>query len=89
LQLLQIWAAQPSAQQPPYAATSTCLQGWDQFAINEQQFGVKTTWNEDIYTTKIDRRCVPIKLSACAHAWSTAPASHRSRVMGFYGGSEP
>ncbi|ODV89784.1 hypothetical protein CANCADRAFT_58627 [Tortispora caseinolytica NRRL Y-17796] len=28
---------------------------WDQFAANEKLFGVKSTYNEDFYTTKIDR----------------------------------
>merc|ERR1719163_1400709 len=27
---------------------------WDQFAVNEKQFGVKTTYREDLYTTKLD-----------------------------------
>lgn len=29
--------------------------GWDQFAVNEQTFGTTTTYNEDDYTTSIDR----------------------------------
>ncbi|KAF8656196.1 hypothetical protein AX16_002633 [Volvariella volvacea WC 439] len=29
--------------------------GWDQFAVNEKLFGVKTDFNEDLYTTKLDR----------------------------------
>jgi hypothetical protein len=28
--------------------------GWDQFAVNEKQFGVKSTYREDLYTTKLD-----------------------------------
>lgn len=28
---------------------------WDQFQANEKQFGVRTSFNEDEYTTKIDR----------------------------------
>lgn len=28
---------------------------WDQFAANEQQFGVRTTYDEDLYTTKLDK----------------------------------
>lgn len=28
---------------------------WDQFAVNEQKFGVKTTFDESYYTTVIDR----------------------------------
>ncbi|KAI5300349.1 hypothetical protein KEM56_002527, partial [Ascosphaera pollenicola] len=29
--------------------------GWDQFAANERLFGAKSTWDETLYTTKIDR----------------------------------
>lgn len=28
---------------------------WDQFATNERMFGVKTSFNEELYTTKLDR----------------------------------
>lgn len=28
---------------------------WDQFAANKQMFGVTTTFNEEVYTTKLDR----------------------------------
>jgi PAB1-binding protein PBP1 len=28
---------------------------WDQFEANEQMFGVKTSFNEELYTTKLDR----------------------------------
>lgn len=28
---------------------------WDQFEANETMFGVKTSFDEDIYTTKLDR----------------------------------
>ncbi|KAI0784608.1 hypothetical protein C8Q75DRAFT_724367 [Abortiporus biennis] len=34
---------------------STGGNGWDQFAVNEQLFGVKANFDEDVYTTKIDR----------------------------------
>ncbi|EIN04841.1 hypothetical protein PUNSTDRAFT_47123 [Punctularia strigosozonata HHB-11173 SS5] len=30
-------------------------QGWDQFAANEKLFGVKAGFDEDLYTTKLDR----------------------------------
>lgn len=30
--------------------------GWDQFAVNEQKFGLKTNYDPDIYTTSIDKR---------------------------------
>lgn len=29
--------------------------GWDQFEANETLFGVKSTFNEELYTTKLDR----------------------------------
>lgn len=28
---------------------------WDQFAVNEKLFGVKTQFDENVYTTKLDR----------------------------------
>lgn len=28
---------------------------WDQFAVNEKLFGLKTDFNEEIYTTRLDR----------------------------------
>ncbi len=30
--------------------------GWDQFAVNQQKFGVTSTFDEAIYTTTIDRK---------------------------------
>ncbi|TRM64619.1 hypothetical protein BD626DRAFT_492463 [Schizophyllum amplum] len=36
----------------PGASTNT---SWDQFATNEKLFGVKTDFDENIYTTKLDR----------------------------------
>lgn len=29
--------------------------GWDQFEANETLFGVKSTFNEELYTTKLDK----------------------------------
>ena len=29
--------------------------GWNQFSVNEKLFGVKTGFDEDLYTTKLDR----------------------------------
>lgn len=34
---------------------------WDQFAANEKLFGLKTDFNEEIYTTKLDRAAPHIK----------------------------
>lgn len=34
---------------------------WDQFAVNEQMFGVTTSFNEEYYTTKLDRSAPDFK----------------------------
>lgn len=34
---------------------STSGKQWDQFAVNERQFGIRTTYDENIYTTVIDK----------------------------------
>jgi PAB1-binding protein PBP1 len=34
---------------------------WDQFAVNEKLFGVKTNFDEDLYTTKLDRNAADFK----------------------------
>jgi PAB1-binding protein PBP1 len=34
---------------------------WDQFAVNEKLFGVKTNFDEDLYTTKLDRSAADYK----------------------------
>lgn len=35
--------------------TSILNRGWDQFEANETLFGVKSTFNEELYTTKLER----------------------------------
>ena len=35
--------------------SSNSTQNWDQFATNERLYGVRTDYNEDAYTTKLDR----------------------------------
>ncbi len=35
--------------------------GWDQFAVNEQLYGVKTQFDEELYTTKLDRTAADFK----------------------------
>ena len=35
-------------------STGESTGGWDQFQTNEQRFGLKSDYNEDYYTTKID-----------------------------------
>lgn len=34
---------------------------WDQFAVNEKLFGVRTDFDEEIYTTKLDRSAPDFK----------------------------
>jgi len=34
---------------------------WDQFSVNEQLFGVKGSFDEDLYTTKLDRSAPDFK----------------------------
>ena len=36
-------------------ASSRGGNAWDQFATNEKLFGVKAVFDEDLYTTKLDR----------------------------------
>jgi len=36
---------------PPFVL----LRKWDQFETNEALFGVKSTFDEELYTTKLDR----------------------------------
>ena len=31
------------------------IRGWDQFETNEMLFGVKSTFDEELYTTKLER----------------------------------
>ncbi|KAM6504527.1 hypothetical protein JOM56_001470 [Amanita muscaria] len=56
---LQAW--QPGADipgLPPGGSDDTFGPGnisWDQFAVNEKLFGVTTNFDEDVYTTKLDR----------------------------------
>jgi PAB1-binding protein PBP1 len=42
---------------PPNAGNES----WDQFAVNEQLYGVKTSFDEDAYTTKLDRSAADFK----------------------------
>lgn len=38
-----------------FGAGATGHGGWNQFSVNEKLFGVKTGFDEDLYTTKLDR----------------------------------
>ncbi|KAF7312280.1 LsmAD domain-containing protein [Mycena indigotica] len=44
-----------------FGAGSTSKGNWDQFNANEKLFGVKTSFDEDVYTTKLDRNAPDFK----------------------------
>ncbi|KAJ7066951.1 hypothetical protein C8F01DRAFT_1247367 [Mycena amicta] len=44
-----------------FGAGSTSKGNWDQFNANEKLFGVKTSFDEDAYTTKLDRNAPDFK----------------------------
>lgn len=68
---------------------------WDQFAVNERQFGIKSTYDESIYTTTIDKshpqykeRVAAAERKAREIERSAAATAHvaEERVMDFSGG---
>ena len=44
-----------NADQSQYETLEECSGPWDQFSVNEQKFGVKSTYDEHFYTTKINK----------------------------------
>jgi len=64
---LQAWAPSGDAQGAGGALGdeetfgSSAGQPWDQFTANEQLFGVKASFDENVYTTKIDRNAPDFK----------------------------
>lgn len=71
---------------------------WDQFAENERLFGLKTDYDENIYTTAINKshpqyreRIAAAEKKAREIERSTAVTAHvaEERVMDFVGGSGP
>lgn len=44
-----------------FGAGATSGTQWDQFAVNERLFGVRTNFNEDEYTTRLDRTAKDFK----------------------------
>ncbi|KAG1750792.1 hypothetical protein EDB19DRAFT_1676960 [Suillus lakei] len=72
---LQAWQPTATASSPPTAGVqhdgfgdevtfgpgSGANISWDQFAANEQMFGVTTTFDEEVYTTKLDRTAADYK----------------------------
>jgi hypothetical protein len=74
---LQVWQSSSDPSSPPAGASVPSTQfgvvdevtfgpgsnnaSWDQFAANEKLFGVKTNFDEDVYTTKLDRSAADFK----------------------------
>ncbi|KAI1343900.1 hypothetical protein F5Y15DRAFT_181374 [Xylariaceae sp. FL0016] len=53
---LQPWVAPGGSEGVDMSLESSSSNGkWDQFAVNERLFGTKTTYDENIYTTTIDK----------------------------------
>lgn len=44
-----------------FGTATTGGNSWDQFAVNEKLFGVKTNFDENLYTTKLDRSAADFK----------------------------
>jgi PAB1-binding protein PBP1 len=53
--VLQKWTPDVDSPAPELLEDNQSGQAWDQFAVNEQKFGVTTDFNEDMYTTVLDR----------------------------------
>ena len=52
---LQPWIAPSGAEYHQLLESSASTGAWDQFQANENLFGVKSDYDENIYTTRIDR----------------------------------
>lgn len=50
---------------------SNCATEWDQFAVNEQRFGVRTSFKEELYTTKLDLDAIPLQVQQQADRIAT------------------
>ncbi|PHJ17700.1 hypothetical protein CSUI_008476 [Cystoisospora suis] len=44
---------------------------WDQFAVNEQRFGVRSSFKEELYTTKLDLDAIPLQVQQQADRIAT------------------
>ncbi|KAG6885670.1 hypothetical protein C0993_011434 [Termitomyces sp. T159_Od127] len=60
---LQQWSAGPDGplQTDDDTFAMSGSSAWDQFAVNEKLFGVKTDFDENLYTTKLDRSAADVK----------------------------
>lgn len=79
-------------------SSNTNTGGWDQFAANKELFGLTTDYDENIYTTAINRshpqyreRIAAAEKKAREIERSVASTAHvaEERVMDYVAGSEP
>ncbi|KAI1107420.1 hypothetical protein F4804DRAFT_339996 [Jackrogersella minutella] len=97
--VLQPWVGPSSSDGVDMSLDKASLTGtaWDQFAANERQFGIKTTYDENIYTTAIDKshpqykeRVAAAEKKAREIERSAASTAHvaEERVMDHAGGED-
>ncbi|KAI2642135.1 hypothetical protein GGS21DRAFT_292179 [Xylaria nigripes] len=96
--VLQPWVAPSGSEDIDMSLEkSTSGRPWDQFAANERQFGIKTTYDENIYTTVIDKshpqykeRLAKADRTAKEIESSATTTAHHAeeRQMNFVGGDD-
>ncbi|KAI8630976.1 hypothetical protein F5Y19DRAFT_483620 [Xylariaceae sp. FL1651] len=96
--VLQPWVAPTGSEGIDMALEeSTSGRQWDQFAANKRQFGITTTYDENIYTTVIDKshpqykeRLAKADRAAKEIERSTVTTAHQAeeRQMDFAGGND-
>ena len=62
------------------ASSSRQDQPWDQFEANHRKFGVKTSFNEDQYTTKLDKSKAKISVAEAARIAAEIESAKTSNV---------
>ncbi|KAI0517287.1 hypothetical protein F5B22DRAFT_645920 [Xylaria bambusicola] len=96
--VLQPWVAPSGSEGTDMTLEkSTSGRAWDQFAANERQFGITTTYDENIYTTVIDKshplykeRLAKADKAAKEIEGSATTTAHHAeeRQMNFVGGDD-
>ncbi|KAI0843517.1 hypothetical protein F5Y06DRAFT_5872 [Hypoxylon sp. FL0890] len=97
--VLQPWVGPSSSEGLDMSLEKSSSGGgtWDQFAANERQFGIKSTYDENIYTTAIDKnhpqykeRVAAAEKKAREIERSAATTAHvaEERVMDHVGGDD-
>lgn len=95
--LLQRWMPDATDKFNDTLEKSSAGGTWDQFSANEKLFGLKTDYDENIYTTQIDKshpqyreRMAAAEKKAREIEHSVATTSHvaEERIMDFVGGND-